>query len=63
MKKKYYAPEITVVKFNVEQMICDSIKTMSGAEGLNRGGDTGNNSIMEANSREVIQTQDAWKEW
>ena len=63
MKKKYYAPEITVVKFNVEQMICDSIKTMSGAEGLSRGGDTGNNSITEANSREVIQTQDAWEEW
>lgn len=58
MKKTYIKPENTVVTFNVEQIICESINNTNG------GPDVGEEmSSGGANSRETIKSQDVWEEW
>ena len=64
MKKTYIKPENTVVKFNVEQVICTSIDTVEGGGGVRVGtGGTGSSSIISGEAREVIQVPNAWEEW
>lgn len=64
MKKSYIKPVNTVVKFNVEQIICTSIDTVEGGGGVGVGtGGTGSSSITSGEAREIIQTPDAWEEW
>ena len=64
MKKTYIQPENTVVTFNAEHIICESIVKVEngGGVGVSRDG-TGSVSISSGDAREVIKSQDPWEEW
>lgn len=64
MKKTYITPENTVVRLNVEQMVCESFQKR-GVTPYLKGGGNGTSDINDADNlgREAINTPDAWEEW
>ena len=63
MKRTYIKPETTVVTFNAEQIICDSIHDVKTLTGFSMGEDSQSAGVTEAGSREVIKSPDVWEEW
>ena len=57
MKKTYIKPENTVAIIDVEKMIAQSQTEVP------QGGDYDPSAGLEIQSREVINTPDAWEEW
>ena len=65
MKKTYITPENTVVRLNVEQMVCESYQKR-GETPYVQGAGNGTSDIIDADNlgREAINTPDAWdNEW
>ena len=54
MKKIYIKPETTVVALNVRDNVLQATSTLKADEDYEG---------LPVQSREVIQTQDAWEEW
>ena len=66
MKKTYIEPKNTVVALNIRDNIMQagSINEVSGlADFGGNGGSSSVGGISEAESREVIKSQDVWEEW
>lgn len=62
MKKTYIKPETTVVALKVRDNML--ISASGGGDNLlGNGGSTESSSIVNADSREVIRSRDAWEEW
>jgi len=65
MKKTYIVPENTVVRLNVEQMVCISGPTLTNTSASTTDSAPSDiEEMMDGNSlaREV-NTPDAWEEW
>lgn len=64
MKKTYIAPENTVVRLNVEQIVCQSYEKR-GETPYAKGAGNGTTDITDGDNlgREAINTPDIWEEW
>ena len=63
MKKTYITPENTVVRLNVEQIVCQSYEKR-GETPYAKGDGNGTPDVSGDNlGREVINSQDVWEEW
>lgn len=63
MKKTYIEPKNTVVELNVRESVLQaSITEVSGITGLQKGEEL-SSGTYDSDSRDVINTPDAWEEW
>ena len=60
MKKIYMQPLTEVVKIGTEQMICQSIVTLSGDAGISQGGEVTSGSVNPDAKEDWFYNNDLW---
>ena len=63
MKKTYIKPETTIVALNVRDNVLQAGSITETNVGLGKGVEWSGDGEYNANSREVIKSQDVWEEW